>query len=115
MKCEALLPVKRPVDGFPVIWLPVALTACVGTFALSPANMEQNKCTVLFASLAVILDVAGLIILLVGIFAPLTFWDFFIFSGSLLIFFSLIPWIFWYMSNLTVSEEELNLTKPDIL
>lgn len=77
--------------------------------------MEQNKCTVLFVSLAVIMDVAGLILFLVGIFAPLTFWDFFVFTGPLLIFFSLIPWIFWYMSTLTVSEEELNLTKPDIL
>lgn len=77
--------------------------------------MKLNKYTVLFALLALILDVAGLIIFLVGIFAPLTFWDFFIFSGSLLIFFSLFPWIFWYMSNLTVSEEELNLTKLDIL
>lgn len=77
--------------------------------------MEQNKSTVLFVVLAVILDVVGLIIFLVGIFAPLSFWDFLIFSGALLIFFSLIPWIFWYMSALTVSEEELNLTKPDIL
>lgn len=77
--------------------------------------MEQNKSTVLFVVLAVILDVAGLIIFLVGIFAPLSYWDFFIFSGALLIFFSLIPWILWYMSTLTVSEEELNLTKPDIL
>lgn len=77
--------------------------------------MEQKKSTVLFLVLAVILDVVGLIIFLVGIFAPLSFWDFLIFSGALLIFISLIPWIFWYMSALTVSEEELNLTKPDIL
>lgn len=77
--------------------------------------MEQNKFTIIFMSVAVLLDVAGLIIFLVGIFAPLSYWDFFIFSGSLLIFFSLIPWILWYMGNLTVSEEELNLTKTDIL
>lgn len=77
--------------------------------------MKQNKSTVFFAVLAVILDVVGLIIFLVGIFAPLSFWDFFIFSGALLIFASLIPWILWYMAALTVSEEELNLTKPDIL
>lgn len=77
--------------------------------------MEQRKSTILFLSLAVFLDVAGLLIFLVGIFAPLNYWDFFVFSGPLLIFLSLIPWIFWYMGNLTVSEEELNLVKPDIL
>lgn len=77
--------------------------------------MEQSKYTILFLSLAAIMDVAGLLIFLVGIFAPLNYWDFFVFSGPLLIFLSLIPWIFWYMGNLTVSEEELNLVKPDIL
>lgn len=80
-----------------------------------PGAMEQSKYTILFLSLAVIMDVAGLLIFLVGIFAPLSYWDFFVFSGPLLIFLSLIPWIFWYMGNLTVSEEELNLVKPDIL
>ncbi|CAG5897239.1 unnamed protein product [Menidia menidia] len=77
--------------------------------------MEQGRCTVLFLSLALILDVAGILLFLVGIFAPLSFWDFFVLSGPLLIFLSLIPWIFWYMGSLTVSEEELDLLKHDIL
>lgn len=77
--------------------------------------MEQGKCTTFFVSLAVILDVIGLIFLLIGIFAPLSYWDFFVFSGPLLIFLSLALWIFWYLGNLTVSEEELQLTKRDIL
>lgn len=77
--------------------------------------MEQNRCTNVFLSIAVILDVVGLLLLLVGIFAPLNFWDFFVLSGPLLIFLSLILWIFWYLGSLTVSEEELDLNKRDIL
>ncbi|GAA6222087.1 putative transmembrane protein [Lates japonicus] len=77
--------------------------------------MEQGRFTILFVSLAVILDIVGLILFFVGIFAPLSFWDFFVLSGPLLIFLSLVFWIFWYLGNLTVSEEELNLHKPDIL
>lgn len=77
--------------------------------------MQQNRCTNVFLSIAVILDVVGLLLLLVGIFAPLSFWDFFVLSGPLLIFLSLILWIFWYLGSLTVSEEELDLNKRDIL
>lgn len=77
--------------------------------------MEQGKYTVFFVSLAAVLDIIGLTFLLIGIFAPLSYWDFFVFSGPLLIFLSLVFWIFWYMGNLTVSEEELNLAKADIL
>lgn len=77
--------------------------------------MEQNGFTKFFLSLAVIMDIVGLLLFFIGIFAPLTFWDFFVLSGPLLIFLSLILWIFWYMGNLTVSEEELNLNKQDIL
>lgn len=77
--------------------------------------MEQNRFTKFFLSLAVIMDIVGLVLFFIGIFAPLSFWDFFVLSGPLLIFLSLILWIFWYMGNLTVSEEELNLNKQDIL
>lgn len=77
--------------------------------------MEQGRATTAFLSLAVLLDIAGLALFLIGIFAPLRFWDFFVLSGPLLIFLSLVFWIFWYMGNLTVSEEELNLIKRDVL
>lgn len=77
--------------------------------------MEQKGATVFFLVLALILDIVGLVLFLVGVIAPLSFWDFFVFSGPLLIFLSLIPWIFWYMGNLKVSEEELNLKKHDVL
>lgn len=77
--------------------------------------MKEGKCTSLFVSIAVILDVTGLILFFVGIFAPLSFWDFFVLSGPLLILISTVFWIFWYMGNIKVSDEELNLTKHDIL
>ncbi|KAJ0058142.1 hypothetical protein NL108_008722 [Boleophthalmus pectinirostris] len=77
--------------------------------------MEPNKCTSVSVALAIVLDVVGLLLLLIGIFAPLSFWDFFVFSGPVLIFLSLILWIFWYLGNLKVPEEELNLPKYDIL
>lgn len=77
--------------------------------------MEQNRCTNVFLSIAVILDVVGLLLLLIGIFAPLSFWDFFVLSGPLLIFLSLILWIFWYLGSLTVSDTDLDLNTRDIL
>ena len=77
--------------------------------------MEQRKNTIVFLTLAVVFDIVGLILFFLGIFAPLSFWDFFVLSGPLLIFFSLVFWIFWYMGNLVVPEEELNLTKQDVL
>ncbi|NXI46372.1 TM238 protein, partial [Galbula dea] len=59
--------------------------------------------------LALLCDVLGLIILLVGIFASLSSWDFFIYSGALLLAFSLLFWIFWYTFNIEVSFKELGL------
>lgn len=83
--------------------------------SISPIpTMEKGKYPV-FLSLAVILDIIGIILLFLGIFANLSYWDFFVLSGPLLIFLSLVFWIFWYMGSLTVSEEELNLPKQDIL
>lgn len=70
------------------------LTTCVG------------RC-LLFFYLAILLDVVGLILFLVGVAAPLSFWDFFVFSGPLLIFLSLAFWIFWYVGNLEVPLEQV--------
>lgn len=53
--------------------------------------------------LAVLCDVLGLITLCVGIFAPLSFWDFFVYAGALLLAFSLLFWAFWYTFNIEVS------------
>lgn len=61
----------------------------------------------LFFFVAVFLDAAGLILFLVGVFAPISFWDFFVFSGPLIIFLSLVFWIFWYLGNLEIPMDEL--------
>ncbi|NXV51608.1 TM238 protein, partial [Uria aalge] len=57
--------------------------------------------------LAVLCDVIGLIILFVGIFAPLSSWDFFVYFGALMITFSLLFWVLWYTFNIEVPFREL--------
>ncbi|XDB61025.1 hypothetical protein AB1E18_014388 [Capra hircus] len=52
-----------------------------------------------FFGLALLLDVIGLVLLLVGIFASLDFWDFLIYTGSLILAFSLLFWIAWWRST----------------
>lgn len=49
-------------------------------------------------------DAIGLFSFFFGIFAPLSYWDFFIFSGPILISLTLILWISWYLANLEVPE-----------
>ncbi|NWR77616.1 TM238 protein, partial [Centropus unirufus] len=65
-----------------------------------------GRCGVLLL-LAVLCDVAGLIILFLGIFAPLSSWDFFVYLGALLLACSLVFWIFWYTFNIEVPLKEL--------
>lgn len=57
--------------------------------------------------LAVAFDIFGLLILLIGVFADVFFYDFLIYAGAIIIFMSLIWWIFWYTGNIEVPPEEL--------
>ncbi|NXQ36944.1 TM238 protein, partial [Alaudala cheleensis] len=59
------------------------------------------------ALLALLCDALGLLILLLGILAPLSSWDFFVYLGSLLLAFSLVFWVFWYTFNIEVPLGEL--------
>ncbi|NXT82848.1 TM238 protein, partial [Zapornia atra] len=52
--------------------------------------------------LALVCDAIGLLILLLGIFAPLSSWDFFVYVGALLLAFSLLFWTLWYTFNIEV-------------
>ncbi|KAL4835328.1 hypothetical protein H8958_019302 [Nasalis larvatus] len=64
---------------------------------------------VLFLVLALLLDVVGLVLLLLGILASLSYWDFFVYTGALILAFSLLLWIIWYSLNIEVSPEKLDL------
>lgn len=57
--------------------------------------------------LAVAFDTLGLVVLMVGVFADLFFYDFLIYAGAIIIFLSLIWWVFWYTGNIEVPPEEL--------
>ncbi len=57
--------------------------------------------------LAVAFDALGLIILLLGVFGDFFFYDFLIYAGAIIIFMSLVWWVFWYTGNIEVPPEEL--------
>lgn len=76
--------------------------------------MQQLKgiggCVTLFF-LAIVFDIIGFVLLFVGIFANLRYrgrfyGDFLIYTGALLIFFSLGPWLMWYVGNVQVSIDD---------
>ncbi|TKC40535.1 hypothetical protein EI555_000518 [Monodon monoceros] len=68
---------------------------------------HPGRCVV-FLGLALVLDAAGLVLLLLGIFASLDFWDFLVYTGSLILAFSLLFWIIWYSLNIDVPLEKLD-------
>ncbi|NWW19461.1 TM238 protein, partial [Falcunculus frontatus] len=59
------------------------------------------------ALLALLCDALGLLILLLGVLAPISSWDFFVYLGALLLAFSLVFWVFWYTFNIEVPLGEL--------
>ncbi|CAL8263696.1 unnamed protein product [Arctogadus glacialis] len=65
-----------------------------------------GRCLGIFL-VAIFVDAVGLVLLFIGIFAPVNFGDFLVFTGSLLIFGSLVLWILWYLGNIEVPLEEL--------
>uniref|UniRef100_A0AAR2LVY4 Si:dkey-16i5.8 n=1 Tax=Pygocentrus nattereri TaxID=42514 RepID=A0AAR2LVY4_PYGNA len=57
---------------------------------------------------AVFHDIFGLLVLLSGVFWDIFFHDFLIYAGSVIIFLSLIWWVFWYTGNIEVPPAELD-------
>uniref|UniRef100_A0A8C5BJP2 Transmembrane protein 238-like n=1 Tax=Gadus morhua TaxID=8049 RepID=A0A8C5BJP2_GADMO len=72
-----------------------------------------GRCLGIFL-VAIFLDAVGLVLLFIGIFAPVNFGDFLVFTGSLLIFVSQGLWILWYLGNIEVPLEELIPVKPAV-
>lgn len=76
-----------------------------------------GRCAI-FLAIALVLDVAGLALLLAGGVGRPTvdgrpFKDFLMLTGGLLLFLSLLCWLFWYSGNLRgVPVEELPLGTP---
>ncbi|XP_056144657.1 transmembrane protein 238-like isoform X2 [Lampris incognitus] len=71
-----------------------------------------GRCVSAFLA-AVVLDVLGLVVLFVGIFADLRvdgefYGDFLVYSGSLGIFSSLAFWVVWYIGNIQGSDDAVD-------
>ncbi|XP_029946037.1 transmembrane protein 238 [Salarias fasciatus] len=73
---------------------------------MEPAYSGLGRCVACFW-LAVVFDVVGLAVLLVGVFANVFFYDLLIYAGAIVIFLSLIWWVFWYSGNIEVPPAEL--------
>lgn len=76
-------------------------------------------CVPLFV-LGVVFDVVGLIVLLVGALVNLRldgrfYGDFLVYTGSIVVFLSLMWWVLWYTGNATIPSDELEKTPLDNL
>ncbi|XP_061740768.1 transmembrane protein 238-like [Nerophis ophidion] len=83
---------------------------------MEPAYRGLGRCVCCFW-LAVAFDVVGLLVLLVGVFVNVFFYDLLIYAGAIVIFLSLVWWVFWYSGNIEVLaaelEDDVGLKKKD--
>lgn len=67
-------------------------------------GVGRCKCSFWFA---VAHDILGVFIIMVGVFGGLAVHDLFVYAGAIIIFLSLIWWVFWYSGNIDVPPEDL--------
>ncbi|XP_077414341.1 transmembrane protein 238 [Vanacampus margaritifer] len=83
---------------------------------MEPAFRGLGRCVCCFW-LAVAFDIVGLLVLLIGVFVNVFFYDLLIYAGAIIIFLSLVWWVFWYSGNIEVLsaelEDDVGLTKKD--
>ncbi|XP_033826582.1 transmembrane protein 238-like [Periophthalmus magnuspinnatus] len=73
---------------------------------MEPVYRGLGRCACCFW-LAVVFDALGLLVLLLGVFVNVFFYDLLIYAGAIIIFLSLVWWIFWYSGNIEVPPAEL--------
>ncbi|XP_041827034.1 transmembrane protein 238-like [Melanotaenia boesemani] len=73
---------------------------------MEPGPRGLGRCRCCFW-LAVAFDTVGLLVLLLGVFVNVFFYDLLIYAGAIVIFLSLIWWVFWYSGNIEVPPAEL--------
>ncbi|KAK7938577.1 hypothetical protein WMY93_001903 [Mugilogobius chulae] len=73
---------------------------------MEPVYGGLGRCACCFW-LAVVFDVLGLLVLLLGVFVNVFFYDLLIYAGAIIIFLSLVWWVFWYSGNIEVPPAEL--------
>ncbi|CAL8273849.1 unnamed protein product [Lota lota] len=74
-------------------------------------DFKIGECLSLFI-IAIVFDVVGFVLLFLGIFGNLRvgghfYGDFLIYTGSIVIFFSIAFWLMWYVGNIKVPDEDL--------
>ncbi|KAF3704804.1 Transmembrane protein 238 [Channa argus] len=83
---------------------------------MEPVYRGLGRCVCCFW-LAVAFDIVGLVVLLIGVFVNVFFYDLLIYAGAIVIFLSLIWWVFWYSGNIEVPpaelEDDVGLLKKD--
>lgn len=83
---------------------------------MEPVYRGLGRCVCCFW-LAVAFDVVGLLVLLIGVFVDVFFYDLLVYAGAIVIFLSLIWWVFWYSGNIEVPlselEDDVGLLKKD--
>uniref|UniRef100_A0A8C6UUL5 Uncharacterized protein n=1 Tax=Neogobius melanostomus TaxID=47308 RepID=A0A8C6UUL5_9GOBI len=86
---------------------PVPFGFCIGMETeLQPVWGGLGRCACCFW-LAVVFDVLGLLVLLLGVFVNVFFYDLLIYAGAIIIFLSLVWWVFWYSGNIEVPPADL--------